>query len=521
MELEFAVMNSHDCHELRDAIGEYAMGEKAELFPGEKEKVESHLAVCDACREKVEHYRLLHRCLPVAFAMHAKSKGVCSEDSEDFQRAKDRIMTAVRQRIRETATAEEKLAQEENTAPESAPEATSRPVLAVAHSVEQEEGEDDSMTQKQDKIIRTNFRWTAAGAAAVLLLAGAYILQQGGLPGLEHGSATESPTTQSLAQAASGSEGINGEVSNATDKDANPAESTLSQRFDAADTPEAALALLQEAYRKWEEAEANATNKQQPELDELVVLTEGLIARWPGSDAVGEAYKLQSQCWESLGEAQRAKDAYIAFADFKAARQRAGVLAATGSEASADAAARQMVFEQVRDKALDALKDKDFTSVAYADVLIARYPGTEPARFGQYVVGRYNYTMGQDEEAVRAYEKLFAEDPDGKWAKSALGSYASALINTNHGAKAAKVWQMAAEETQDRHAKANYLFNSAVAALPPHGDIALALELFRKVEKEYADTGFAKYARNEMNRLNERMMKEIMPMEDVLKNSGI
>ncbi len=474
-------MGNSICRELKGGLSEYAMGEKAEFFPGEKERLESHLAICPACRERLEEYKRLSKCMRMAI-------GIANiEVPEDvLERSRQRLDAMLKEKVAQMKAKTEAEARE-STWP-----------LAT-------EAIDTKPAEDRPANIRRFPRWrTVAGiAASVLIAVGA------GMWLCREPDAVNSSLGHQDVPSRSGSIAVRAESAQQNPSAVIHAEPSLAGRFSALTDSWDAIELLKTAFE-------SEKQKSQPDFNEIINLSEKLIARWPDSSAMIEGQLLISRCYTQMADQEKARRAYIEYADAKGRWIEKNEVMRGLDKSIAMAHAQHATSTAIKQEADRLFRDADYlASLSFYDFLITRYPDSEVGSYALYKSAEYYSMMQQREESLAAYDQVIATSPSEYWKRLATISKASILFNLGRREESIKAWYDLAKSSDDPTIKAKAYYEAGfLCSLCGESRIPEAIENFKTVRNVYPNEDAARLAGWMLEKLNSRMADDIM--KDVL-----
>lgn len=129
------------------------------------------------------------------------------------------------------------------------------------------------------------------------------------------------------------------------------------------------------------------------------------------------------------------------------------------------------------------------TAVSYADVLIARYPGSEASRNARNVLGEWYHAAEQPQIAVREFQTAIAESPDSPEALHARSRLPGALFDAQRTDEAIQAWLDYGAAATDSNQKAWALLaaGETLSILQPKRR-AEAVRLLQTVVRQYPES---------------------------------
>ena len=285
--------------------------------------------------------------------------------------------------------------------------------------------------------------------------------------------------------------------------DAGRTRSALVAAFERAAGAAEALALLQGAF------EAAKANQREGDLREILSLCDGVISRWNDTPEGLEARKLIARCHEQMGGPVQAHAAFLAYADEAGARygrHEQHAKCASGMERAGFGVTSTLILGEAR-RLLDS---RDYLpSIAYADLLIMRYPDTEVAREARALVGVSHLLTRQPDEAVAVFQSIIDEAPNGPAARNVATILPSALFNAGRPEAAAKAWICQAERCSNADERARGYYNAA-ALLSAYGERfhSESRALFRRVIEQYPTSPDVAQARVALERFEQELQRQ-------------
>ncbi len=259
--------------------------------------------------------------------------------------------------------------------------------------------------------------------------------------------------------------------------------SAIEESFLVAKTPGEALQTLQAAF------DADTARKDGPRdaLPVIIALCEKLKAKWPMTNEAYGSMKLASRCWTQLGEAQKAREAYVAYADYNGELERRQELHRGRTPEQAQAAAMDIASREILGEAQTLFSANDFVgALSYCDVLLARYPTHERGLTALWLVGCCAAKNRQHDEAMRVFRRVIELNPDSRAADLARRSLPDLLANSGRHAEASQVWLECARRAPTEREKANYLVNAGgILVVGGESHDATAIARLERVIREY------------------------------------
>jgi len=286
-----------------------------------------------------------------------------------------------------------------------------------------------------------------------------------------------------------------------------PRVSALEESFLAANTPGEAFKLLQSAF----DVEKARKDGHGDNLPIIIALCAKLKEKWPITNEAYYSMKLASRCWTQLGEAQKAQEVYIAYADYNGELERRQELLRGKTPEQAEAAAVEIASREILGEAETLFAERDYIrSLSYCDVLMTRYSTHKRGLLALRLVGEYSAKHRQYEEAIRVFKQVIELNPDSRAADLARMSLPSALANSGRYEEASQVWLDCAALAKTKHEQANYTVNAGgMLAVGGEKYDKAATALFEKVIKDYPDEReWVVMARRSMDRIRMRPFKK-------------
>lgn len=398
-----------DCTVFEPLLPDYAhgvFGGPSELAPDETARVEAHLAGCQSCRERVRE-------MAAALERLASSVEEIELPAEVLERSEEKIRKAVEHEMSH-------------------------------HQIDRGEGlETSALIAAQDPSQNLDHKalplsaqsrepvpWFQLAAAAVLLaVAGMLFLLpkdagDGRAAMAEQswaaGNGAEIAADRSEAPVGTGGSGFAlaavetpGRVGDESGGLA--LKSGSGAPASKGDTPSPVPPLTNE-FAQWKEVFESEGFEQLP-IGTIRQAVEGAEAFAAKQDA-GTYESVCAMEWlakgyTQLGESEKARDTYFAFAEAQGERTRRDLMACGCEESDADARGRkvteQLLLREIRRRALtgDGLE-----ALAYCDRLLTRYAKGPAMVAARREVARYFSSIGATGEAIKSYEALLAEGRD-------------------------------------------------------------------------------------------------------------
>lgn len=184
---------------------------------------------------------------------------------------------------------------------------------------------------------------------------------------------------------------------------------------------------------------------------------------------------------------------------------RAGTLAARCAGTQRELRALRLIYKshlQLGDRGL---------ALSYCDVLMARYPGSEPALLAQVIVAEHCARLRLPTQSAQAFLSMIRAAPDSAIAMRARVSLPAALANAGRREEAVEAWLAFARASSSERRKASGYCNAglALAALGPR-HYPRAIKLFRVVLAECPDTGSAELAAMKLASIEKEIERDIL-----------
>jgi tetratricopeptide (TPR) repeat protein len=365
------------------------------------------------------------------------------------------------------------LAAARTASPELSPESLHATHQAVMRAV--------SRRRRTVKILKLGAGLLGAAAAACLVLALSSGIDRGNTPA----AAQATPPTRIVTVALSEHSAL---ASTMTPEPAKPSlDPDFIRNVEAQTEPKAAFALIQDCFGQLKDRQGEG------DFNALITLCDTIITRWPDSREALEARKLISRCYAELLDPEAARLAYLAYADAAGARAKARLLAKGGDAEAAGAEADRVSGKAILDEAQGLFsRNLSMESLAYCDVLISRYPGTETERTAKYVVGLYARQGNSPVEAARTFQEILDKAPaDSPIAMLARTHLPEALVNSGRPDEAVGVWLKYSQLATDSEEQARGYYHAArILTEKGKEHYAEALALYKKVQTDYAGSSY-------------------------------
>lgn len=247
-------------------------------------------------------------------------------------------------------------------------------------------------------------------------------------------------------------------------------------------------------------------------LQQVVARAGTLAARCAGTQRELRALRLIYKSHLQLGDRKAAQQAFLRYADAFGGQIRAGELAAGCLRARAEAKARSTTARTIAQEAERLASQGDHgLALSYCDVLMARYPGSEPALLAQVIVAEHCARLRLPTQSAQAFLSMIRAAPDSAIAMRARVSLPAALANAGRREEAVEAWLAFARASSSERRKASGYCNAglALAALGPR-HYPRAIKLFRVVLAEYPDTGSAELAAMKLASIEKEIERDIL-----------
>ena len=280
-------------------------------------------------------------------------------------------------------------------------------------------------------------------------------------------------------------------------------EPTLEEKFAAATDATQALRLLLESAESAKKTADSAT------LQKIIALCPELIARWPGTLQALDATWLISDCYTHLAEPDKARKAFVAYADAKADLEKKRRLARGWEDARATAMGDKVAADTIAKQADRLSGQKDYVAaLAYYELLHTRYPGAEADHHAQYMVAKYHEARGQWAQASLLYARLRESSPAGKYSNRAAYDESLALWKAGREREALGTLDTLAREGNDFYQiEATYL--AGLLYMGRRRRRVMALRKFRDLARKWPDTPRARDAKAKLRQIQSSVMDSL------------
>lgn len=467
------------CDELRELVGELALGDEAWLSDDERQLAQAHVAECGACRAYMADVAAIGGAL----------RSVAAKPEIEVP---ERILLETRLHI-----------------------------LAAVRAKAAE-----FRRQRLEAAWRRRARlwWSVCAAAAVLVLGlGLWLWLSRSEPAEPARSLAlhplPEPTTSTPQPSASRSDGhvTSDEVTQVVQRpEGSPAtarrlQPTLAERVvEAADVPKV-LALLKKEYERAKEAPKESEDL----LEQILIHAEALAAKSTDSEHEPEALRLIYHCHLQLADRKAAQQAFLAYADRLGAQAKAR--AQTQGVTENDAASREAVAAANaihRETRRLMIGHDRVLGRSLCDVLVTRYPGTEFALDAQVLIGEHHLKLREPRRAADVFLAVIRAAPDGRGAARARIALASALFKAGKPDEAVEAWMdyVVAATSDDQRACGYSNAGVLLTVRGPHY-YPQAMTMYQTILEKYPQTHYARLARVRLGKLQKQIEAEVLGME--------
>ncbi len=283
----------------------------------------------------------------------------------------------------------------------------------------------------------------------------------------------------------------------------------IKPQFEAAETPEAALTLLdkqQALALKAPSKESDAWLRSLVNLyEQMPFRAKGTPAEGPALLALSRAYQLSGNQWEWL-------EAFQNYADFLGDAARQEQLVEDAPPAEAQAAAQRAKAAAYFDEAKRLYESKDASaSVALCDRLLAKYPSSAKAYEGQVIAARCYVDLRQPEAAVECYRRIVKQCPDELFAREAAKATIRLLSDWRKTDEAIAESRQARVRFNDDGFRL-YALTREAELLKGKGQkhYPEAVKALREIVQIQPDSLYAKQAENWIRAMNRQVATDVM-----------
>lgn len=336
-----------------------------------------------------------------------------------------------------------------------------------------------------------------AAAAAILVCVGAWRRLA------DDGHSTLSPPPVAVQSAPQSTPEAPAAIRSAATAAPKRREPTLEERFAAATDPTQALRLLLDS------ADAARNSADSATLEKIIALCPELVARWPGTLQALDAAWLISDCYTHLAEPDKARKAFVAYADAKGDLEKKRWLARVWEDARATAMGDKVAADTIIKEADRLFRQKDYVAaLPYYELLHTRYPGAEASCHAQYMVAKYHEAKGQWAQASLLYARLRESSPDGKYSNRAAYDESLVLWKAGRERQALETLDTLAREGNEFYQiEATYL--AGLLCMGRRGSQVVALRKFQDLAKKWPDTPRARDAKARLRQIQSSVVNSL------------
>jgi len=226
------------------------------------------------------------------------------------------------------------------------------------------------------------------------------------------------------------------------------------------------------------------------DLQRILDQANSLRETWPSSEPRDIPLKLAAQCYEKMGEMNKAYEAQLAYID-SSARRIAGQLRARGAGANRiEEAVANTVFFDLEQCIQQAMHRRDYlTATRYCDALAVRLPDTQHVQYALSRLAEAYGAMGDTRASIVAYRRLIQLQPESDLAYVAQNSLPMLHLNTGDlqaaVASSIRAAEMAPNDTEraSSYLRVAQYYRAHGAEFYP-----LALRYCRKVRDDFPNT---------------------------------
>lgn len=269
-----------------------------------------------------------------------------------------------------------------------------------------------------------------------------------------------------------------------------------------------ATAALKLLLRKFEAAKANPHGG---DFAAVISLSDALVAKWPGAREGLEARKLISRCYTQMAEGDKARAAFLAYAEAAGKQARQQAPASRGSAAKADAAGHETVTRLMRGEVERLFGERDYlAALPYCEDLVKISPSVETQHYVWFKRGQYYTAIGEPDSAIGEYERIVRSKDSSPWTQYAFGLLPSQYISTRKFDEAVAICREMAKRFPDNEHAAYAACQIGVTFMCRGGKyLPQAISSFNDVINHYPQTTWARDARGMLAQMNKQMLHSV------------
>ncbi len=219
-----------------------------------------------------------------------------------------------------------------------------------------------------------------------------------------------------------------------------------------------------------------------------------------------------------MADHESAKTAFLAYADEAGERAKEKLFAQNPDPTKAAAQAAAITAKIIFDEANELFHGKErIASLSLGDIILSRYPGTEPAFHVRTMIGINSMGALQPSHAIKMFRELIDEAPQSEAVRTVRRLLPYALSSARRDDEAVQAWVAYSDAATDLNEKACGYYNAAMFLKTRGGSYRVdALFLLRKVTKEYPASTYASIAHNEIGKLQGQLLPGLDQVGDPL-----
>jgi len=277
--------------------------------------------------------------------------------------------------------------------------------------------------------------------------------------------------------------------------------------FAAAETPGEALRLLREFLD-----EAKARPERQPaEFQRIIALCDDLVARWPDGRGSVESRRLIHDCYTALGESEKAREAFLAYAQAMGERRRKQTLRGGSDEKAAQHAAKELAASVVHEQGCSLFRDKDYLEASYYfETVCKTHPNAAKSEWARYMLGRVYGALNRPSEAIATYRQVLERTRDEILLRQTYRELSMELFNSGRKDEAIRAVDEMAERISSDAGKGYALYRAGVLQYT-RGEAFYpdAIARLKKLVESYPEDKYAQAARKLMAQMNARAIGDL------------
>lgn len=187
---------------------------------------------------------------------------------------------------------------------------------------------------------------------------------------------------------------------------------------------------------------AKAAHARTSEFKEIVRQCEEIIEGWPGTPEEMEARRLISRCYTQMAEYEKAREAFLAYADTAGQQERRNALARGNDAETAQAVCNKTTAALVTREVEDLCQSRAYNrALAYCDILTARYPGVATEQFAGMTRAQSYEEYKDAHNAIAEYERITSAKENTEWTPRAYMALPILYGNSGKHDKAMATYQ--------------------------------------------------------------------------------